>query len=189
MTRRPEECEILAGRLPAEEGQCPECGNWFPIEFKHDPPPGGFWWAGRHSGCPGCGEMVCVESECEFRTAAEGRACRVADHLGWYRFRFSREAELQVGIATALSRLDTVLVRREFRLSDSDVIDFLVDDVGVEVKVDGSCPALLRQLHRYAQSDAIGSLVVATHLSRLAQMPATIGGKPVFVALLRGGIL
>ena len=79
---------------------------------------------------------------------------------------------------------------REVRLSAADRIDFLVaPGVGMEVKVAGSLPALLRQLQRYAQHDRVGGLLVVTNRSRLLDLPATLSGKPVAVAsLLAGGL-
>ncbi len=56
-----------------EEGQCPECLAWSLVAWDGTLPPGGFWWAdaqkGGGVGCPKCGAVVLVESECEFRPA------------------------------------------------------------------------------------------------------------------------
>jgi predicted RNA-binding Zn-ribbon protein involved in translation (DUF1610 family) len=48
------------------EAQCPECGGWFAVAWDDTLPPGGLWWADSGA-CPGCGALVCVESECCFR--------------------------------------------------------------------------------------------------------------------------
>ncbi len=56
-------------------------------------------------------------------------------------------------------------------------IDFLVGDVGIEVKC--GKPArrvLLHQLARYAASDRIRALIVV--VERSANLPASVGGKP-----------
>jgi hypothetical protein len=55
--------------LPTEEGQCPQCLGWFDVEWFDDLPPGGMWWADNRNGggCPGCGYISLVESECNFR--------------------------------------------------------------------------------------------------------------------------
>lgn len=45
---------------------CPECSEWSPVAFDNAIPPGGFWWVDS-LGCPKCGAVVLVESECEFR--------------------------------------------------------------------------------------------------------------------------
>jgi hypothetical protein len=52
------------------EARCPECGAWSPVVWileVHGV--GGFWWADS-GGCPQCGALICVESECEFREVA-----------------------------------------------------------------------------------------------------------------------
>ncbi len=36
-----------------------------------DMEPGGMWWADNHTGgCPACGALILVESECAFREIA-----------------------------------------------------------------------------------------------------------------------
>lgn len=55
-----------------ELGLCPECNLWSPVAFDGSIPPGGYWWIDS-VGCPECGAVVCVESECEFRPAARQR--------------------------------------------------------------------------------------------------------------------
>ena len=50
------------------EAQCPACGAWSPITWTDDLPPGGWWWAVNNTGgCPACGALILVESECAFR--------------------------------------------------------------------------------------------------------------------------
>ena len=105
--------------------------------------------------------------------------------LEQHRFASSEEAQLQDGIAAALIAAG-VPHTRELRLGTRDRIDFLVGTVGLEVKIDGSLPALARQLQRYAEAPIVSELVVFTTRARLAQLPATLLGKPVRVALQLG---
>lgn len=57
-------------------------------------------------------------------------------------------------------------------------IDFLVGDVGIEIKRGKQNTTRLRaQLTRYAASERIAALIVVT--TRLANVPGTILGKPV----------
>jgi hypothetical protein len=65
------------------EACCPNCGGWFPVESEEflaatvdddgNPAPvivgAPFWWKAS-AGCPGCGSIVLVETECEFRRTA-----------------------------------------------------------------------------------------------------------------------
>lgn len=57
-----------------QEAQCPECERWSPVSYQYLDaldPIGGFWWAPTdgsvNAGCPACGQLVLVESECNFR--------------------------------------------------------------------------------------------------------------------------
>ena|SRR6478736_3415068 len=64
--------------------------------------------------------------------------------------------------------------------SPRDRIDFVVGRVGVELKIDGSPAAVLRQLDRYAASDEIDSLLLVTTRRSLARgLPSDLRGKPV----------
>lgn len=52
----------------SREAQCPDCGEWNRVAWQDL----GFWWAeSTTGGCPSCGALVCVESECDFRTVAD----------------------------------------------------------------------------------------------------------------------
>lgn len=66
----------------------------------------------------------------------------------------------------------------EARLMQGCRIDFLVGDVGVEIKNGKPSPkTLCAQLSRYAQCPALGALVVVSW--RAVALPPSIGGKPV----------
>lgn len=75
-------------------------------------------------------------------------------------------------------------VTREAVLGPKDVVDFLVEGVAVEVKVDGSPMAVTRQLHRYAEHDQVRELVLVTTRAKHRSIPPTLRGKPVAVAWL-----
>lgn len=104
------------------------------------------------------------------------------------RYIFHDEDGLQLGIAAALA-LAHLDFCREVVLGKSDRLDFLVGNVAIEAKIDGTSNALIRQLHRYAQHEGIGAIVVVTNRARLTQMPSELNGKPVrVVSLLDGGL-
>lgn len=103
------------------------------------------------------------------------------------RFRGSREVDLQDYIEGALARAE-LEYEREVELGPRDRVDFLVDGVGIEVKVAGRVTSLTRQLHRYAQSERVRELVVVSTLMSHRVLPAEISGKPV-VAIHVGGYL
>lgn len=115
-------------------------------------------------------------------------ACETAAMLRGYRFAFTNEDELQTAIAQVLSDRG-VSFEREHRLSGADRIDFLIaGGLGIEVKIDGATNALLRQVNRYVQHDAIKALVVVVSRTRLAGLPTELGGKPIVAVSLLPGI-
>lgn len=82
-----------------KQGKCPECGRWSEVVCENYVAPSfdmdalgergeevivpvhvwGWWWADTRNGggCPGCGALVLVESECDFREFAtpQGEPC------------------------------------------------------------------------------------------------------------------
>lgn len=108
------------------------------------------------------------------------RMQQVAVHLLAARFNFTNEAELQEGLA---EHLHDFAPGREVELNATDRIDFLLDGIGIEVKVQGSRAAVLRQLHRYAQSPSVQGLILITCRARHS-MPETLNDKPLLVVNL-----
>ena len=85
------------------------------------------------------------------------------------------ELHAQIARAFADAGLDA---RHEARVGERCRIDFLVGDVGVEIKKSRPAPAALKkQLARYAACEAVGELVVVA--PRAVDLPRTIGGKRV----------
>lgn len=108
-------------------------------------------------------------------------AWSIIDLLDQHRFRFGTEAELQDGIEHVLQSAE-IPHEREVRLSSGERIDFMLDGrIGLEVKVDGGISALTRQLHRYAQVEAVEELLVVTSRARHANLPTVLSGTPVRV--------
>jgi hypothetical protein len=110
--------------------------------------------------------------------------------LALFRFNFSSEEALQRGLLEAFSRSGWH-AEREVVLSAQDRIDFLVGDVGVEVKVAGGTAGVLSQMARYAAHARIGSLLLVTsrHAHIRAGFPATFNGKPARAISLATGRL
>jgi hypothetical protein len=106
--------------------------------------------------------------------------------LRGHRFDLSSEDQLQRGIEHLL-RASTFQWEREVMVTPRDRIDFLVEGCGVECKIDGTGPGVIRQLHRYAQQDAIRELLLVTTKSRhLNGLPTELNGKPVRGLVLTG---
>ena len=103
------------------------------------------------------------------------------------RFRWVTELDLQDGIEELLKR-EGVDYRREANLGESGVIDFLVGDVGVEVKIKGRVPTVVSQLTRYASHESINSLILVTGRLQLSAIPNQIDGVDVSVCTLEGSL-
>ncbi len=116
-------------------------------------------------------------------------ASSVAAAIGRYRFRSQKEKLLQEAIAKVLGQ-EGFGFEREVEVAPGSVIDFLVGDVGIEVKVTGGSTAVLRQIMRYLESDQVKSLVLVTARARSANgFPDVIRGKVVKVVTLWAGFL
>lgn len=108
--------------------------------------------------------------------------------IGNARFTWANEKQLQDGIAMVLATTG-LAVSREHRLSPADVIDFLVESVGVEVKIKGAVAAVQAQLERYAEHECVTELVLVTARTQLTRMPRKLNGKPLTVLPLLGSLL
>lgn len=95
-----------------------------------------------------------------------------------YRINYASESELQQGVAGVFEK-EGYAFEREVFLSPGDRIDFIVGDIGIEVKTGGSLSALLRQLYRYAKYDSIKCLLVITSRNWLTQLPEKVREKPI----------
>lgn len=108
--------------------------------------------------------------------------------IAGFRYRFTDERDLQDGIERVLRSSDSPY-RREPVLSAPDRPDFLVGDIAIEVKIQGTLAQLLRQVSRYAAHDKVrGILVVGTPVW-LVQVPDEICCKPMASLRLLGSLL
>ncbi len=116
-------------------------------------------------------------------TALELRALFIG-----YRFKQDTEAMLHEAIAQCMV-LSKIKFRHEVRMNKKDRPDFLVGDVAIEVKIDGSLSDLTRQASRYAQLDEIKEVLIITTRARHVEMPHQINGKPLVVCWIGGNAL
>ncbi len=105
---------------------------------------------------------------------------QIASTIKSYRYAYSNEKEFQDGIGRALAGAG-IKFSREHVLSERDTVDFLVQDIGIEVKIKGAPFSVIRQLCRYAEHDAVGALILVTARNQLRAMPALLNGKSVSV--------
>lgn len=95
--------------------------------------------------------------------------------LGSIRAPLEDEKETQRVIAEHLDAAG-VGYRREVRLSEKDIVDFMIEGAAIEVKIKGSRANILRQLERYSAHADVKQLILLT--SRSVLLPRVIGGKP-----------
>lgn len=118
-------------------------------------------------------------------TRVQQRMDALTEIIRGHRYTYGSEVELQAHLERLLVAAG-LTVRREVRLTERDRIDFLVADIGIEVKVKGEREPL-RQLRRYASSAQVAGLLLVT--TRAAELPFTLDGKPVaVVSLLTNGL-
>lgn len=111
----------------------------------------------------------------------------ICNALAGHGIRTNDESELASAVARLLTEAG-IPFEQEYRLSRRDRIDFLVDGVGIELKVDGSPADIIRQLNRYAEHDAILELLLVTTKRKLFySAPVQLNGKLV-TAICLGGL-
>jgi len=118
-----------------------------------------------------------LKAENPAELSLEQRVADLAQLLGRHRYRFSNERDLQDGLQQVLES-NAIEHHREYRLTSHDIVDFLVGDVGIEVKVSGSPVQVYRQLARYAESEEIAGLILVTARTQLSPAKIILG-KPV----------
>lgn len=103
------------------------------------------------------------------------------------RFQLTDEKRTQAQIAEIFTAAG-VKFDREVRLSDADIVDFMVDgEIAIEVKIKGQRKAIYRQLERYSLHGCVKQIMLVTSVSM--NLPPTIGGKTTCVASLSQGWL
>ena len=102
------------------------------------------------------------------------------------RFSLAREKDTQAEIATAFD-LAGLAYQREHDLGGRNIVDFLLNDVGLEIKIGGSKRAIYSQCERYCETKKLSALILCTNVA--IGFPAAIAGVPCYVASLGKGWL
>lgn len=96
-----------------------------------------------------------------------------------YKIRTDNEFEVQQQVEQ-IFKSNGVDYKREFRLSPKDRIDFLVDSIGIEIKVHGwSAKKIYDQIERYSKYDLIRLIVLLT--SQACHFPNKINEKQIVI--------
>jgi hypothetical protein len=102
----------------------------------------------------------------------------LAHYLRRQRYRVGQEIWLQADIERSLHNLQ-IAFEREVRLPPAERIDFLAaGGIGIEAKTRCAPRKIFRQLERYAEREAITSLILITGTA--LGLPPDIKGKPLF---------
>jgi len=89
------------------------------------------------------------------------------------------EKEVQSELEGLLIK-NSISNQREFKLSDKDIPDFMLDDgTIIEVKIKGPKRSIYRQIERYAKDDKVKTIVLITN--RSLGFPSEINSKPCYV--------
>jgi len=94
------------------------------------------------------------------------------------RFSLSDEKKLQGEIEEEFVSAG-VGYRREVRLDDRNIIDFMIGPIGIEVKIKGARLNIFRQIERYAAFGDVEKLLLVTNVPM--GMPELVKGKPIHV--------
>ncbi|CAN5460761.1 hypothetical protein BH10ACT3_BH10ACT3_17170 [soil metagenome] len=100
------------------------------------------------------------------------------------RFFYADEDGLHQGLGAAWTEAGYT-VRHEVKI-DGGRIDFVVDRVGVEVKIAGTGDRVFQQCAAYAADRRLDALLVVTTRFRHTFLPSIVGGKPLTTVLIGG---
>lgn len=84
---------------------------------------------------------------------------------------------------------NSIPYKREYKLSDNDIIDFLLyDNIGVEVKIKAPARTIFRQCKRYCEHDEISKIILVS--GKHMGLPEQINNKDCyFFSLSRSWML
>lgn len=74
--------------------------------------------------------------------------------------------------------------KREVFLDKNNIVDFMISELAIEVKIHGKASAMsiYRQLERYSKIDKVGAILLLT--SKTMSLPLEINNKPVYILSL-----
>lgn len=100
-----------------------------------------------------------------------------------HRFNWQSEEDFQEGIRRIL-KTAKIRFRKEVALGSAGRIDFLVDGIGIEIKVQESVSKVAKQLHDYAGRTEVTELLLVTTKASHRRLPSTLRGKRLTVLCL-----
>jgi hypothetical protein len=98
------------------------------------------------------------------------------------RIDLSTEKRAQADVELLLTQAG-VAFEREVRLTDSDIVDFMVHGIGIELKLRGAKKKdVYKQLCRYARHPRVEAVLLASNMSM--GLPVQIEGKDAYFVKL-----
>lgn len=96
---------------------------------------------------------------------------------------FANESALQQQVEGRLTDAGVAFVQQVVLDTPRDRIDLLCGSIGIELKVKGSCSAVLAQLERYAQSTRVQEIVLVTTKAAHLKLRSVgqVHGKSLYV--------
>lgn len=104
--------------------------------------------------------------------------------LSSYEFSIHDEKILQFEIAEVFT-FEKIEFKKEVVLANG-IIDFMIGDIGLEIKIKGQPMSIFRQLERYAQDDNINAIILAN--VKTMTLPDIINGKIARSVTIRGAL-
>lgn len=115
-------------------------------------------------------------------TGSQVQADQITAAISRHSFQYRDEEQLHDGVEVVLAAAG-LNATREHPLGTGR-IDFLVDRVGIELKVDGTASSVERQLKRYAATGLVDVLVLVTTRVRHREIKRLLGDTEVVVVVL-----
>lgn len=105
-------------------------------------------------------------------------ASDIIRHLTKHRFQLEDEKALQKEIYKLLLPIFPQ-IKKEFIIDKLNTIDFLIDEIGIEIKIKGGKMEIYKQCERYCKTEVIKKLILMTN--RSMGFPPFINGKDCYV--------
>jgi len=105
----------------------------------------------------------------------------ILNTLEGYQFSLTNEKKLQIEIEEIFQD-NNIDYKREERLGDVGVVDFIVDNIAIEIKVKGNSKAIYRQCEKYCSHKKVDTLILVT--GKTVGMPGKINNKEVYTVNL-----
>lgn len=96
------------------------------------------------------------------------------------KFKWNTEKELQLQIYNLLKeKFPLYEISKEYILDEENIIDFLIEGIGIEVKIKGQRRAIYKQCERYCSFEKVSTLILVT--AATMGFPKEMNGKDCYI--------